>query len=615
MILRNLLIAIFVALLFVGCGDNNSEGDTSGSAVSGVEDNTAGDTTDNTISVTDEEVIQISFKNTSSTVLTTNNQVVTIEVQAFDNDNAPYSEGSIKVIFPNKAITGSTDVGSFDASEKELENGKAVFQYTAPSNLQARVDAGDTGSVFGFYHTADKNDTLQAYTFTYAPEAAQVTLTDYELKSSHETSTMGLESTKHLSFYVQDKNGNKLDDTSITSIDIELLNPNFAILKDTSGREGTSLTFLAKNSVSVSLVSDKKSGIVPVEVTANFLDVNGDTRTLSSTFSVIILSGPPTAMSLSYSSTRNEQDRAKFVERWVLSVTDKYNNPVNTNPTVSMGMIAGYATSSATNPNPKDYLYYEPTAYYSSIDGQVVENGTADQFVSSTAVFGNVDLNNDVLVTFGEGYSFDASGKWDFTRVNNTTLNLIDNFEGSNTNQLAFAVGHNFRDEMCRFGKKALGIVYPKDGIYTIDSTGSMTIEVEYDYYLVGKNIVLWANIVGNQNANVEGSETVRIGHAQLENLRGLGIGDVTHLIAAGDTGVFRYSLEITDTAEWYRNANFSYDVEVVGSGNSAIVTNSMSNGVESCVNDGIAYVDINVTSAGSNGSVNITRLLVGDEF
>ncbi|MCD6258929.1 MAG: hypothetical protein J7J31_04920 [Helicobacteraceae bacterium] len=615
MILRNLLATIFIAFLLIGCGDNNSEGDTSGSAVAGVEDNTAGDTSDNTISVTDEELIQLSFKNTSSSILTTNNQVVTIEVQAFDNDNAPYSEGNIKVVFPSKAITGSTDVGSFDAPEKELENGKAIFQYTAPDNLQARVNAGDTGSVFGFYHTADKNDTLQAYTFTYAPEAAQITLTDYELKSSHESSTMGLESTKHLSFYVQDKNGNTLEDGSITSINIELLNPSFAILKDTSGREGTSLAFLAKNNVSVSLVSDKKSGIVPVKVTASFLDINGDPRTLSSTFSVIILSGPPTAMSLSYSSTRNEQARAKFVERWILSVTDKYNNPVNTNPTVSMGMIAGYATSGIANSNPKDYLYYEPTTYYSSIDGQIVENGVADQFVSSTAVFGNVDLNNDILVTFGQGYSFNASGKWDFTRVNNTTLELIDNFEGSNTNQLAFAVGHNFRDEMCRFGKKALGIVYPKDSIFTIDSTGSMTIEVEYDYYLVGKNVVLWANIVGNNNANAEGTETVRIGHAQLENLRGLGIDDITHTITAGITGVFRYYLRISETAEWYRNANFGYKKDVTGSGNAATVTTSELNGVDSCIEDGIAYVDINVTSAGSNGSVNITQLLVGDEF
>ena len=616
--IKSIILIFFLSLMLVGCGENNSDTPIGGSGGANSPDNTNSGTNDNTLIIEDRELVRLSFKNTSSAVVRTNNQVVTIDVQAFDNDNAPYSEGSIKIVYPNKAISGATDVGSFDASEKELVNGRATFTYTAPDELQKRVDEGDTGNIFGFYHSSDKNTTLQAYTFTYAPEADQITLTDYELKHFYASGEpmLGLESTMQLSFYVQDKKSNKLLDTSVISISVELLNFALAELKDTSGRMGTSLLFSEKNDVSVSLVSNTKSGIVPLKVTANFIDVNGDSKTLSRTFSVVVLSGPPTAMSLSYSSTRNEKERAKFVERWVLSVTDKYNNPVNTHPSVSMGMIAGYATSSVANPRALGNLYYEPTLAYANVEGRIIDNGVADQFTASEAVFGNIDPNNDVLVTFGEGYRFNASGKWDFTKVNNTTLTLIDNFEGTNTDNLAFTVGHNFRDETCRFAKKALGIVYPKDGIFTIDDTGSMTIEVEYDYYLVGKNVVLWANIVADHNANPQEQRTTRMGHAQVENLRGLGLDDITHIINKGITGVVKKAVKISDTVEWYRNGSFWYEVTVTGSGNSAIVNSSADlNGVASCVDGGIAYVEINVTSAVSDGSVDITSVFVGNEF
>lgn len=612
--IRNIMFILIASVFFAGCGDNNSDAPSGSSGA----DNTNNSGNDNGIIVADDGTVRLSFKNASSSVVTTNNQVLTIEVQAFDSDNAPYSDGTVKIVYPNKAIAGATDVGSFDVASKALENGKAVFTYTAPDELQKRVDAGDTGSVFGFYHSSDKNTTLQTYSLTYAPEADQITLTDYELKNSFagDEPTMGLNSTKQLSFYVQDKSGNKLTDESIVSLKVELLNASLAVLKDTSGREGSSLEFDSKNDISVSLVSNTKSGILPIKVRTNFIDVNGETQTLSRTFSAVVLSGPPTAMSLSYSGTRNESARAKFVEQWILSVTDKYNNPVNTHPTASMGMIAGYATSSQDNINPSNYLYYEPTAAYSNVTGKVVQNSSQDQLVANQSVFGNVDVNNDILATFGQGYTFNASGKWDFTKVNNSTLSLVDNFEGTTTDGLAFAVGHNFRDEKCRFGKNALGIVYPKDGIFTIDDTGSMVIEVEYDYYLVGKNVVLWANIIGQNNASSSDNNSIRLGHAQVENLRGLGLDEITQTISAGITKVYYQNIKISDTAEWYRNARFGYKVSISGTGNSATVRGSDDiNGVESCISDGVAYVEINVTSAGSDGSVNITDILVSDEF
>jgi hypothetical protein len=552
--------------------------------------------------------------------ITLNNQVVNIDVLVLDGDNNPYPDGSVKIIYPSDILKGR-DIGNFDNSTVNLVNGKATFVYTAPTLL----DANTSDIVFSFYH-----DSQPAFpeklTISINPDPNQVVLTTYYIKSSLVDTdvSVGLESNKFISFRVEDKNGIVVPDINMTSMTVTLLNTALGTLEDTASRTGSSLVFNATNNVTVNLKTNTISGVIPVKVVANFIDVNNQLQTLTKIFNVLVFSGPPSAISFSYagtiSSDTNEtlytelQNRGKFAENWVVTVTDKYNNLINTNPAVSMGMMAGYAQSSSTvsNSNTPKYLYYKPSEGNGTIDA-INNNFRANSTIGASSVFSNVDQTNDYLVTFGNGYTYNASGKWDVHTNSSSVLDLVDKFEGNTTSNLGFAVGKNYRQDICEEGVEWVGNVYSRDNNYTIGQTGSMTMTVEYDYYMVGKDVMLWANMIGNQNSI---DKTVRIGEAQKVTLRGQGLTGEAYSFAKGFRGVVRLDVSISNTSEFYKNSNFGYAVEVSGDGNIwSIVKTSMDDNITSCVNSGVGYVDVNISTAAATGEVKLVNVLPSREF
>jgi len=588
-ILRFFLLSIFLlfSLSISGCQGNNS------------------DVVEGTIPVipdtnTTQAVSVILVLPETGTTLTINSQVVTINIRVFDDANNPYDIGTIKRINPSDVLTGR-DIGSFDKNEAEIVNGVATFVYTGPADLSA-----DTSSiVFAFYHSSNSANT-KTYTVSIAPEEDQIILTNYNLQTSSLPGvSMNLESSEAVSYTVYDLNGVALEDEKMKSIVATSLNPNIATLSDSFGNSGTSLTLLKKNNMTVNVNSNTKSGIVPIKVEANFIDINGDEQNLTETFSILVLSGPPSAISLSYSGTENIKERAKFLEKWIVTVTDKYSNKVNTKPSVSMGLIAGFAQSSAATTNPNGYLFYEPDTLDSGSMDPI-----SDTFTSSASPFSNVDDKNDVLVVYGTGYKYDASGKWDITKASGTTLNLIDDYASEYRTGMGFAVGNNQREDTCRIGTKWVANVYSDANESVIDETGTMAINVEYDYYLTGKSTMLWVNLVGIQNST---NEEIRLGQARKINLRGLGLDDIT--LVTTSEGTYGFSVRITDTPVFLRNSNFSIgSAEVTGA--EATVTYSVSNDITSCANDGISYVTITVSNKQDGQvSVSLKSLLPSSEF
>lgn len=483
-----------------GCQGNNSE--------------SLEDDTDNSVDLT-SDVLTISFADGLNTkVLTKNSEVTTIDIRVFNPDNSLLEEGNVSIAYPSKVKTG-VDVGSFEKSKVAITDGSAKFNYTAPKDLQARLAAGDNSSSFTFY--LDSNSSVSSqYTFTYNPDPEQTILTSYTLASSFPDGlVMGLNSSSSVSFFVEDEDGKKVDDSWLQSMSIALSNPILADLEDVTGKIEKQLSFTADNDVSMNVRTGTTSGILPVEVKAVFTDVNGDEQTLTEVFNIVVLSGPPSAMSFSYAGTvdNDEHDaRAKFVESWIVTVTDRYNNRVNTNPSISMGALAGYVQDATNNAsNDGNYLYYKPS------EAQGISSllsSTANRFSVNTNVFGNVDDTNNVLVTFGDGYTYQSSGKWD---INTNTgsekiLDLIDDYSAESISGMGFAVGNNFKQDVCREAREWVVNVYPEDNDYNIDDTGSVRINVEYDYYMIGKDIMLWANLIGMQHST---GTSIRIGEAQ----------------------------------------------------------------------------------------------------
>lgn len=543
--------------------------------------------------------------------VTKNGEVVSISLSVYDKYNSAYEGGNIKIIYPDTVV--GSDIGSFDTSSSAVVNGKVNFVYTASNPL----DLNGTTLNFKFYHDSEPIRSQKEFTVTINADPNQVVLTNYQLNGIYDSS-MSIETTKGMTFFVEDDLGNAISDSNVTSMTISLLNSNLGLLRDSADRNGSSLDFNSTNNVQVNLESKTLSGLIPIQVYTEFKDANNQDKNLTKVFNVVILSGPPTAMSLSYAGTTQESANAKFIENWVLTVTDKYNNLVNTTPSISTGMITGYADANNTSSNAGNYLYFN-----SSInDGNLtnVSGAGTDTFTSSREAFSKIDLVNDTLVLFGgTGYVFDTYGKWDIDSKLNTELTLTDDYNGSNATGLGYAVGHNFRNEVCD-GSSVVANVYAKDNNNILDTTGSMIIQVEYDYYLVGKSTVLWANLVGQSNG-----DTVRTGIGKKITLRGNGINGESYDYAKGYEGVVTLSVKITDTVEYYKNTNFDYVVKVTGDDtNWTISSTSMDPGlgITACVNGdgkstgGVAYVDVNITSPALNaGTVSLENVLVRPEF
>ena len=550
--------------------------------------------------------------------VTLNSEVVSIDVKVIDDKQNPYPSGNVKIEYPRDVIDGR-DIGSFAESTIELVNGTATFTYTSPSKL----DDNTSDIVFSFYHE-NASSSSKDFTITINPEANQTVLTSYTLSTSISDNniTMDLNNSKPMSFYVKDDNSVLVPDANMTSIKITMLNPMLGTLVDTLGNEGNTLTIVNKNSVSINLKSNTISGIIPLEVEAKFSDVNDKNQTLSEVFNIVVLSGPPSAMSLSYAGAEQDESNAKFTENWVLTVTDRYNNRVDSKPAVSMGLMAGYTQDSNSTPSVNNANYL----YYTTSDGNGTLSGVNNNFTAKADVFANVDQTNDYLVTFGNGYRYNASGKWNInTNNDNKILDLVDDYNGSDTDELGFAVGNNYRQDVCEDAVEWVGNVYPKDNNYIIGSTGSMIIKVEYDYYLTGKDAVLWVNLVGAQH---DSNSTVRIGEAKKITLRASGIESAEYSLSVDYNGTISLPITISNTVEPFKNSNFAYAIKtsstvVINN----VVTSSMSN-IYSCGlntvtglgntenHNGRAYVDVNVTTtSGQSGTIQLVNLLISNEF
>ncbi len=588
--LKIFLLVLTIAM-FAACNSNNSDSTTK-------EENSSVDT---------KTTASLVFPYGSSVTLTQNSQAYTVDILVLGPDNVPLDSGTVKIAYPDKVKEG-IDVGYFSSNSVDIKNGHAKFNYVGPQNLQERVDAGDTSTQFKFY-LSDDPDNYVTFTIYYQPESDQIVLASYNLgwnKTASETS-IGLESSTQLSFYIENDKQERINDSYVISLKVTVLNP-IATLKDTYGNSGYSLSFSGKNNVSLMFNSSTISGIVPIQVDATFKDANDQEQNLSKVFNMTIFSGPPTAISISYAGTDFDKDKTKFVEKMIVTVTDKYFNKVNTQPAISAALIAGYTKDAAQDRR----LFFTPGGD---------SNATLDPNTDTLSVNGGVNLSNvdkdtDIVATFGNGYTYEASGKWDIASLDGTsTINLISDFNASAPiSGLGYAIGHNYRQDTCREGEEWVGYVVinnQEGNILTKD--GYVEVDIYYDYYLTGKKVVLAVNILGK---DVHSNTMQRLGEAKAWTLRSTGFEDYTADIPSGATN---YTVDlpvlISNTGEWLRNARFGY--KLTTSDNITLNSSTLIDNVGGCQNGGIAYVRVNVTNTTADqvGTITLHDILIADEF
>ncbi len=543
----------------------------------------------------------------SSLSILQNSQSFNLSVSVFDSYNVPVDKGKVKIIYPSSVLSG-TDVGSFTPSQADVSGGKATFTYTGPSDLASLVNSGHTGETFQFYFEDDISHRSNL-SVMYNPTPGDIIPTSYKIIFQPQDGKydISLQQKKPFAVAIVDNKNNAVADIDVHELNVSVENIAISSLEDSSGNIDTNLHYNGKNNITASFISNTKSGLAPLHVSGYFKDVNGIDRYIDDTFNIIILSGPPTAISFSYVGTAQDKDRAKFIEQFAISVTDKYFNPVSTHPNVSVGAIVGYALKDSSN---KESRIFEDSSTLGRLHNDTFD---LNQILNLSTT--DIDLANDHLATFGNGYVYPASGGWSFDNFNATTLSLTPGqYDGDDTSNLGYAVGHNLRQDPCITGRKWLGQTKLKGDTTTLDDKGTAVIELSYDYYLTGKDIVLYANIVGQDN---QLNRELKIGEAQKRTLRGHGISFDNKSFSTKATSSGSFCLWMDDTPEPYRNANFGYDTLSISDGCASYSINSIPSPVTTCNNNnGHACVTLTATAtAGEECTISATNAWIRSEF
>jgi hypothetical protein len=499
--------------------------------------------------------------------VTQNSQTLTIEVRVLEQgSNTPYTQGTVKVELPPQVANG-IDVGRFAEYEVAVEqDGFARFVYTGPANIKALLDQNETEATFHFYHKSNPTQKVSSTVHYHLKDDYVPSSYEIETISSDGNYTMGLNGQKQFTVYLKDDQGNNVPDSNIAKLTITSKNALVGKLLDGDGNRVDQFVLTGDDAISgksFTVATGTYSGLLPIEIKYEFDDVNNDHLERTTIMNVVVFSGPPTAMSIVYTGVDVNETIGKYIEKFALTVTDAYNNPVNTRPFVAVGAMVEYAVdgSSATG----DRSDSSPRLWHGRNDSHgKLEAVGADkaQFVSDAAdIFKYIDLDNDKLVVYGAGYVYEALGKWDIESSNDTTLQLRDKYFGSDRDGLYFAVGHNNRQDVCsNDATEYVGNM--KATQYQLDSNGHALMEFEYDYHLTGKDIMVWANLTGFQADN---NHTGRIGEAKKHTLRGAGL-------FTQPVGGYSLDKNITQTVifkvhhekvpEWYEHAHFGYSIK-----------------------------------------------------
>jgi hypothetical protein len=547
--------------------------------------------------------------------LTSNSQSKNISIQVF-KDNAPYTEGKVKVMLPSKVFDG-VDVGYFASYEASIgSNGIAEFTYTGPQDLQALIDANDTGSAFKFYHE-DNPTQYQEINMHYVPDNGY-TPANYILSSVSQDDkyTMGLENTKSFTLYLKDDKGNNIDSEQIKSISIESTNTVVGMLIDTATQnEVSTLSYSdskATNEKSFTVKTGTTSGLLPIKIDVTFDDNNGESQSISIMMNLSVFSGPPTAFSISYVGVEHNATIGKYIEKFAVSATDAYNNPINTRPYISTGALVEYAVDGSNLDGVRTTT--SPRLWHGANDskGKIEQlGGNTAQFVASTDAFKYVDIDNDRLVLFGAGYVYEALGKWDLASVSDNTVELKDSYYGTDRDDLYSAIGHNNRQDLCsEDAREYIGSM--KSSTYQLDENGNVLIEFEYDYHLTGKDIMVWVNLTGYQ---ADQGIVTRVGEAQKHTLRGYGLmSRETYTLASGAKNVILpFYIRHENVPEFYRNGHFAFAYH--GCQVDSIIDYSNWYDARDCRNE-VVYVDLNVSNPKKDDcTIQLVNIEVSPEF
>ncbi len=510
------------------------------------------------------------------------------------------------------------------------EFGQAVFAYTPPSpivendfsiefclednaSLCTNVDINlTTGTV----DTNDTNGTDVGNDFV-----------NYGITfiTSDGTNTLGLDERKLYVASLIDKDTQTIIPSSqVEKITIESKKPDILKLIDPSDAIGAAVAKLeitGKSSINVYLKAAQNiSGLSDIKVTINYKTNKGASRELIRTYAIAVLSGPPTAISITSAGVSYNFEEKWFEHKFLISASDKYNNKINTSPTIAAGVMAGYAKDSngdrmiyGQNSKRDLGIYANLTGSTAQVELDAVSVAPFSTF--DTITLQGVDLSRDIVAIFGNVRTYEANGKWEIDSVSNASkLILSDSYEGEDYAGVGFAVGHNYRSNLCSSEYLEYQVkVDSTDGTYKLDNEGKTFVTVKFPAtYMPGKKVGLMVNLISE---NPETGKQLRGGEVKFTTLQSFqGLSGLSTSIPKGTTvEVTHYGFVETGTVDVWRLNNSTFSCNTTDSTNINNIILIEKNNPEDCVSPFVRY---RVTATvGDDGTFVLSNCQVNDEF
>jgi len=336
---------------------------------------------------------------------------------------------------------------------------------------------------------------------------------DIELRAINGSSKIELNTTKRykLSLNNQDTNSSVFNTNSdfqeenvdliiIESTDaskIQLIEPSNYL---TNNEEATTqLTFENISDVDLYIRTYDTSGVVNLNVVIEYTNNRGEKHKIETTTSLTILSGEPTAFSINSAGTIYNPKTKWFEQKFLISASDKYNNTLNIKSKINISAMADFTRDI----NGNRLIHGKYNNLTQDIKGELI----ADKETNSAIFRANIkyftdniiDNDRDFLLLFGDVNASEALGKWDIDAYHtDTTLNLRDSYQGNSHNNLGFAIGHNYLNEICSSESKEWELkIDSTDGTYQLDNEGKTYVTLKFPVYMIGKKIALSVNFSG----------------------------------------------------------------------------------------------------------------------
>ena len=492
-------------------------------------------------------------------------------------------------------LDGKTNKVAFNSAKQELSPEENQTVTTVSVDINSSTDNNDSNN--------SSSDTIN-YGIKFSLEKQDVMKFNLEEKKSIQVSLIDKDTNnfilnnKIISFKIISKQNNllKLFDSSENTVPSGIV------------------SYEKTNNIVVYAQTYTRSGLADIDVNIEYLNNSGNIEKIKKTYSTMIMSGPPTAFSINDDGVVYNFADKWFEHKYLISATDKYNNLVNISPTIYVNAMTDFTKDSSGKP----ILYGK----FGRLKGNLIsdkENKKATLEVTNS-IFDNIDYDRDYAIVFGDIHSYEALGKWDIDKdlSSNTALIFSDTYNGESHNNLGFAVGHNYMEEICDSSYREWHLkIDSSDGSYVLDKEGKAKVTVKYPAeYLYGKLGAISVNFLGK---NPETNQVLKSGEVYFDvwnNVEGLEGESIKIPKGSGTQTIRHYGSINTGTADKFalKNSHFSCTVKSTDTaGASYVGRNTIITDASQCgANGEYSYIEYAVTALDDkDGSVTFSDCFV----